>query len=62
MAIDVYQGIPEEEITATRKTSEGKTYTLNHPDSLVVNMRYKGEGKNGANSQGWERSSKYYFD
>jgi putative transposase or phage integrase len=61
MAIDVYEGIPRKEITAERTTSEGKKYTLDHPDELIVNMRYKGEGKSNANSQGWERSSVYFF-
>ncbi|MBO6242000.1 MAG: hypothetical protein J6O61_14440 [Butyrivibrio sp.] len=61
MAIDVYDGIPKKEITAERITSEGKKYTLNHPNELVINMRYKGEGMANANSQGWERSSNYYF-
>ena len=61
MAIDVYEGIPRKEITAERTTSEGKKYTLDHPDELIVNMKYKGEGKSNANSQGWERSSGYFF-
>ncbi|NLA52505.1 MAG: hypothetical protein GX860_10350 [Alcaligenaceae bacterium] len=61
MAIDVYRGIPEEEINARRTTSEGKTYTLNHPDELVVDMRYIGEEKSNANSQGWEKSRPNYF-
>lgn len=61
MTIDVYEGVDRKEITAERRTSEGKPYSLNHPDELVVNMRYKGEGKSGTNSQGWERNSSYYF-
>lgn len=61
MGIDVYEGISKNEITAKRTTSEGKTYSLNHAEELIVNMRYKGEGKFNANSQGWERSSTYYF-
>ncbi|MBO4292719.1 MAG: hypothetical protein J5898_12495 [Lachnospiraceae bacterium] len=59
--IDVYEGIPQSEIEAVRQTSEGKEYTLNHPQELVVNMRYKGEESSSANSQGWERNSNYYF-
>lgn len=61
MAIHAYRNISEQELNAPRTTSEGKSYTLNHPDELAVNMRYKGEGKSNANSQGWERSSSYYF-
>ena len=60
MSIELYEGIPNREINAIRKTSEGKDYTINHSKNLVVNMRFKGEGIN-ANSQGWERSSSYYF-
>lgn len=61
MAIHAYRNISDQELNAPRTTSEGKSYTLNHPNELVVNMRYKGEGKSNANSQGWERSSSYYF-
>lgn len=61
MEIGVYDNIPRNEIEARRTTSEGKGYTLDHPDELVVSMRYIGEGKSNANSQGWERSSSYYF-
>ncbi len=61
MGIGVYEGISKNEITAKRMTSEGKPYSLNHAEELIVNMRYKGEGKFNANSQGWERSSTYYF-
>lgn len=61
MAIHAYRNISDQELKTPRTTSEGKNYTLNHPDELVVNMRYKGEGKSNANSQGWERSSSYYF-
>lgn len=61
MAIYAYRNISDEELNASRTTSDGKKYTLNHPDELVVDMRYKGEGKSNANSQGWERSSSYYF-
>ncbi len=59
--IDVYKGVPKSEIEAERQTSEGKTYTLDHPQELIVNMRYKGKDSPSANSQGWERSSTYYF-
>lgn len=61
MGIDVYNGISREDIAAQRVTSEGKAYSLDHADALIVNMRYKGEGKANTNSQGWERSSTYYF-
>lgn len=61
MSIDIYAGVPAEEIVAKRVTSEGKIYSLNHPEGLVVNMRYKGTGMPNSNSQGWERSSSYYF-
>ena len=61
MVIDVYNGISREEIAAQRVTSEGKVYSLFHSEALIVNMRYKGEGKANTNSQGWERSSTYYF-
>ena len=61
MTIYAYDGISSREIHAVRTTSEGKPYSLNHPDTLVVNMRYAGESRTSANSQGWERSSSYYF-
>ncbi len=60
--ISVYEGIPQSEIEMKRKTSEEKEYTLNHPQELVVNMRFMGEKTIYANSQGWERSYKYYWD
>ena len=59
--LDVYEGVSQFEIEARRQTSEGKEYTLNHPQELVVNMRYKGIDSSSANSQGWERNSTYYF-
>ena len=61
MGIHLYDGVPAEDLNASRLTSEGKGYTLDHPGELLVDMRYKGEGRSGANSQGWERSSPYYF-
>jgi len=61
MGAAIYRGIPGAEIEAVRTTSEGKTYTLDHPQELLVDMRYLGEGKSNANSQGWERSSVRYF-
>lgn len=56
-----YEGVDSKEIHTKRFTSEGKGYTLAHSPSLIVDMRYIGEDKSNANSQGWERSSKYYF-
>ena len=61
MTIYAYQGISRREIQAVRTTSEGKPYSLDHPKTLVVNMRYAAESRSSANSQGWERSSSYYF-
>lgn len=61
MGVSLYEGISKGELNASRTTSEGKTYTINHPDQLLVNMRYKGDGGANVNSQGWERSSSYYF-
>lgn len=61
MRIAAYNGISRSEIVAKRVTSEGKIYSLDHADALIVNMRYKGEGRANTNSQGWERSSTYYF-
>ena len=61
MPIDVYEGISQKEIEKRLKTSEGKDYSLNHPEELVVSMRYRGLESPNANSQGWERSSSYYF-
>lgn len=61
MAIDAYCGISQEKIEKQRITSDGKIFTLNHPNELVVSMRYKGVDKPISNSQGWERSSSYYF-
>lgn len=60
--IEAYRGVSEEEIAAGRKTSEGKPYTLNHSDELIVPTRYKGVGKSNANSQGWERNSGFFFN
>lgn len=56
-----YSGIPQNKITANRETSEGKSYSLNHPKELLVSMRYNGRGESRSNSQGWERNSSYYF-
>ena len=61
MDVRLYDGISKEEIEKKRVTSEGKEYTINHPQDLVVDMRYLGKEKATANSQGWERSSSYYF-
>lgn len=61
MDVRLYDGISKEEIEKKRVTSEGKEYTINHPRDLVVDMRYLGKEKAAANSQGWERSSSYYF-
>lgn len=61
MPIYAYNGVSDRELNATRITSEGKQYTINHPDGLVVDMRFKGTEKSSSNSQGWERSSTYYF-
>ena len=57
-----YEGVDPKEIHTKRFTSEGKGYTLAHSPSLIVDMRYIGDDKSNANSQGWERSSKYYFN
>lgn len=61
MPIYAYKNVSKKEIKAQRFTSEGRSYTLNHPDELVISMRYKGKGMSTANSQGWERNSDYYF-
>ncbi len=61
MLIDAYDGISQKEINTQRKTSEGKAYTLNHPNDLLVPMRYQGENEQTSNSQGWERNGSYYF-
>lgn len=61
MGVSLYEGISKNELNSARTTSEGKSYTINHPDELLVNMRYKGNTGSNVNSQGWERSSSYYF-
>jgi hypothetical protein len=61
VTVYAYEGIPQSELRKSRTTSEGKSYTLNHPDDLVVSMRFKGKERSGSNSQGWERNSSYYF-
>lgn len=61
MGVSLYEGISRRELDAARTTSEGKLYTINHPNELLVNMRYKGSTGFNVNSQGWERSSSYYF-
>lgn len=61
MGVSLYEGISKNELNSARITSEGKSYTINHPDELLVNMRYKGNTGSNVNSQGWERSSSYYF-
>ena len=62
MPINAYTGIAKSELIATRKSSEGKEYTLNHDNFLVVNMSYLGEESSSGNSQGWERNHVYYFN
>lgn len=42
MVVSLYAGIPKDELNAARTTSEGKQYTINHPEQLLGNMRYKG--------------------
>lgn len=42
MGVGLYVGISKDELNAARTTSEGKQYTINHPEQLLVNMRYKG--------------------
>ena len=61
MGVDCYNGIAESEIKASRKTKQGTEFTLNHPDGLLVDMKYKGQEKSTSNAQGWERSKQYYF-
>lgn len=61
MSVSLYEGISKDELNTVRTTSEGKPYTINHPNELLVNMRYKGNTGSNVNSQGWERSSSYYF-
>jgi hypothetical protein len=59
--IDSYNGISDIAINELHLTSEGKEYSLNHPTELIVDMRYKGQKLSNSNSQGWERSGKYFF-
>ncbi|MCL2172722.1 MAG: hypothetical protein FWB84_03660 [Candidatus Bathyarchaeota archaeon] len=60
MGIPAYENIPEEEITQERYTADGRSYTLDHPEELTTEMKYKGDQSN-ANSQGWERNSEGFF-
>lgn len=62
MTIHAYTGVSQQEIKAERTNSEGKFYTLNHPNDLLVSMRYNGEHCSSSNSQGWDRNSSYYFE
>ena len=61
MPIYAYKSAKGQDISAKRYTSEGKWYSINHSESLIVNMRYWGYSRANVNSQGWERSSSYYF-
>lgn len=61
MAISAYKGVPDWEIRTQRTTSEGLPYDLNHPDELVVDMKYTGRNDSKSNAQGWERDSKGFF-
>jgi hypothetical protein len=61
MTIYSYKDVSRYEVKKDRTTSEGKHYSLNHPENLVVPMRFKGREKSTSNSQGWERNSSYYF-
>lgn len=60
MPIEVYAGIPKEEINKKRINSDGLEYTLNHNETLVANMKYSGKGEN-TNNQGWDRDKQYFF-
>lgn len=61
MAISAYKGVSDWEIEMPRTTSEGLPYDLNHPDELVVDMKYTGRNDSKSNAQGWERDSKSFF-
>lgn len=61
MAISAYNGVPEWEIKVNRTTAEGLSYNLDHPDGLVVDMRYTGRESSRSNSQGWERDANGFF-
>ena len=61
MKIDAYRNIPQEEIELERTLPDGRSYTLNHPDELVVPMKYQGDNGSAKNSQGWEESRSNYF-
>lgn len=61
ITIHAYDGLLKSEITKLRTTSNGKKYSLNHPKELLVPMRYTPNKEYNKNSQGWERSSKYYW-
>lgn len=61
MNIHAYDGLNKSEITKLRTTSNGKKYSLNHPKELLVPMRYTPNRDHNRNSQGWERSPKYYW-
>ncbi len=61
MAISAYDGVPDWEIRAQRTTAEGLQYNLNHPNELVVDMKYTGKNDSKSNAQGWERDSKGFF-
>ncbi|GAP40240.1 HNH/Endo VII superfamily nuclease toxin with a HHH motif [Flexilinea flocculi] len=62
MKIHAYTGISQQDLEAERLNSEGKPYSLNHPDDLLVSMRYNGDYHSSSNSQGWDRNSSYYFE
>jgi len=36
MGVGLYVGISKDELNAARTTSEGKQYTINHPEQLTV--------------------------
>ena len=43
MSIRAYQSIPSEEILKDRYTEEKHRYSLNHPEGLTLEMKYKGD-------------------
>lgn len=61
MGYYAYEGIPDKVLDQQHQTATGEHYTIRCSDSLRVEMPYVGKNHSNATSQGWLRSSSYYF-
>ena len=63
MSIYAYSGVSKDELEKERYTkrdfNKENSYTLNHSEELLVNMKHNSKGE--TNAQGWNRDGEYYF-